>query len=77
MDKKGFAAASGEPGALQMRHVPSDLWCWFSDAAVQRAVPCNGGPDDSMYVAVMPGDWPDEAGEFTDEANIWFLHEQA
>ena len=65
-----------EPGQIELRHMTSLDWFWFSDEAVERSVPCNVGPDDSMYVAVMPEDWPLELGEFSDETNIWFLHEQ-
>ena len=64
-------------GSIMLRHVTSGHWCWFSDEAIARAVPCNGGPDDSMYVAVMPEDWPEEeVGPFNDAGNIWFAHEQ-
>jgi hypothetical protein len=69
----------------KLRHVPTEQWCWFTDEAVARSVPCNGGPDDSMYVAVMPEDWPDElkrigidfASADADGGNVFFLHEQS
>lgn len=61
---------------IKMRNMATEQWYWFSDAAIERAVPCNGGPDDSMYVAVMPEDWPEGDGEFSDEGNIWYLHDQ-
>ena len=48
-----------------MKHEPTQTWHWFSDEAITRCVEVTGG------VAVMLSDWPETAGPFSDEENIW------
>jgi hypothetical protein len=60
--------------SIMIKNLATHTRHWFSEAAIDRAVPCNG-PDDGLYIAVMPEDWPADLGEFSDESNIWLLHD--
>jgi hypothetical protein len=62
-------------GSIKMKNLANHESFWFSDEAIARSVPANG--PHGTCVAVLPEDWPADAGEFSDESNIWLLHENA